>query len=87
MLGAHLNPAQQGIPLLVSIISGCAVLQRGQQLVAMQWHHAVIVVSHCQQHGRPESSHVKLETHLDAAQQGVPLLIGLVSGSAVLQHS
>jgi hypothetical protein len=44
MLGAHLNPDQQGIPLLVSLISGCSVLQRGQQHVAMQWHYVVNLV-------------------------------------------
>ena len=44
MLGAHLNPDQQGISLLVSLISGCSVLQYGQQLVAMQWHYMVILV-------------------------------------------
>ena len=52
MLQAHLNAAQQGVPLLIGLISGSAVLQRSQELVAVQWHHAVIMVARRQQHGR-----------------------------------
>ncbi len=52
MLKTHLDAAQQGISLLIGLISGGAMLQRRQKLVAMQRHYAVIMVASGQQHGR-----------------------------------
>ena len=42
---AYLYPGEQWVPLLISPIIGCEVLQRGQELVRVQGHHTVIVVA------------------------------------------
>ena len=44
-MDAYLYPGEQRVPLLISPIIGCEVLQRGQELVRVQGHHTVIMIA------------------------------------------